>query len=258
MNKKIKNLIFLTCYNGFFIVLLMPVNQYHALGDVMYINSILSVKILSKVLLVFLVLMTGGPITKAFAETIVLKMEVSHPRNVDQMSLTFKERTVEFVTNVFQINSQDQAQSPQLGQFEISMTSIMNSLKRILRSYYRMLTVNSDNGLDLSSIIKAIGNAPVTIPHAPILHLNDYRVPYYHTYFLDIRNTFREVREEEWNCVHCAEYRKDGRSILRVIKKRGQREQKRKFSTRALNCYRLDQKRLECIDPQFGIFEIIM
>ena len=223
----------------------------------MYINSILSVKTLSKVLLVLFIL-TGSLVTKAFAETIVLKMEVSHSRNLDQMSLTFKETTVEFMTNTFQVNSQNQTQSPQLGQFEISMTSIMSSLKSILRSYYRMLTVNSDNGLDLSSIIKAIGNAPVTIPHAPILHLNDYRVPHDHTYFSDIRNTFREVREENWTCVHCAEYRKDGRSILRIVKRRGQREQRRRFSTRALNCYRLDQKRLECIDPEFGIFEIIM
>ena len=210
------------------------------------INSILSVKILSNILLALLILMTGGLVTKAFAETIVLKRDISYFRNSDNISLTFRETTVEFITNAFQVNSQDDTRSPQLGQFETPMTSELISFKSMLRSHYRILTINNN-----TTTLRII-------PHAPIMHLNERRVDYDYPYFSHLENILDRVKEREWTCVRCAEYRKDGRSILRIVRNRGQREQRRTFSTRQLDCRRLDQEHLECVDPEFGIFEIIM
>ena len=45
--------------------------------------------------------------------------------------------------------------------------------------------------------------------------------------------------------------------LVRRRGNRGQRARRRAFSVEDLNCRRLDEQRLECIDPEFGIFEII-
>ena len=255
----IQKLIFGTTSKIIFLLVIVTIISYtyksffiETLGKrncVMYnkINSILSVKISEYIVLILLILTIKGIVTKAFAETMTLRMTVSYFRNSDQTSFTFRETTVDFVTNVFQLAFQDTTSSPRLGQFETSMTSELRSFKNMLKTHYRIL----DNRIEI--------RPPRIIPHAPIIDLNEQKV-HYNNYsnFSHLESIFYRVREREWTCVRCAEYRKDGRSILRIVRNRGQREQRRTFSTRQLDCRRLNRGRLECVDPQFGIFEIIM
>ena len=230
-------------------------------GEIMSIKKMISIaKMLISILMLLTIeiLIIGGIPTKAFAGDIVLRMNVSHSRNVDQISLTFKKNTVELTTNAFQVDPQNKKQRPQFGRFITSMTSALRVAKSMFESYYKRL-VNSSHP-DFSDIFKAIDMSPPSPPpHAPIFYLNEQKVDYNHSYFSDLKMTLDEIKKRDnWICLRCAEYRRRGISILRKVGGRAQKTEKRRtFSMEELNCRRLDQERLECIDPEFGIFEII-
>ena len=176
----------------------------------------------------------------AEAETVVLEMFVSWFRNGDRTRLAFKATTAELAVNNFQQDAE--INIPRLGRFTAPMTSAMESLRSLLQRYYEMVV---DSGLFR------------LVPHAPIVHLNGRRVHPDHAYFDNVTGVFRQAMENgEWTCVDCAEYTRDGHSILRTAIERGRGERRRMFSTRALDCRFAGGERLECIDPDFGIFEI--
>ena len=181
---------------------------------------------------------------ESFAKTMTLKRTVSHTRNLDQISLTFKESAVELHTNVFQLSRQNMTSSPRLGHFETSITPELRSLKEMLTTHHGML--NRHSSVQPSRLI----------PHAPVLHLNEQKVDYSYLYSSHLESVFNRARQRNWSCVRCAEYKKDGDSILRIVRNRGQKEKRRTFSLEDLNCRYMDEERIECIDPQFGIFEI--
>ena len=232
------------------------------------INFVSMVKILVNILLLLIlgILIIFGISTRVFAEDIVLKMDVSHFRNTDRTYLTFKKKTAELATNAFQIDPQNKKQHPQLGRFVTPLTSTLRSVKSMFSSYHRVLVNSKPFYLPQMSKLKSKGKKtrmismiPIQPPHTPILHLNNQKVDYNHPYFSDLKMTLDEIRKRDnWICLRCVEYRRRGRSILRKIGGRAQkREERRTFSMEELNCRRLDRQRFECIDPQFGIFEIM-
>ncbi len=159
--------------------------------------------------------MSAGIVTEVFVETVILKMDVSHSRNLDQVSLVFQKTVVGLVTNVFQIDPQEANQPSRLGQFEISMTPELENFKSMLRSHYRVLT---NNNITQNHV-----------PHASTFHLNGQRVDHNYLHFSHLESIFSRVRKREWTYVRCAEYERRGRSIIRIVKNRGQRERRRDF-----------------------------
>ena len=187
-------------------------------------------------------------------------------RNTDRTYLTFKKKTVELVTNAFQVDLQNKKQRPQLGRFVTPMTSTLRSVKSMFSSYHRVLVNSKPFHLSQMSKLKSKGKKtrmismiPIQPPHTPILHLNNQKVDYYHPYHSDLKGILNEIKERDfWTCLRCAEYRRRGKSILRKVRGRAEkREERGTLSLEELNCHRLDRQRFECIDPQFGIFEII-
>ena len=64
---------------------------------------------------------------------LVLQWEVSHPRNTDQISLIFREKKVELVTNT---SSYQKGKGVSLGRFESSLNPELKELKEQVGRYY--------------------------------------------------------------------------------------------------------------------------
>ena len=186
---------------------------------------------------------------RPIGEGVVASMEVSHYRNMDYQSLAFEGTNVEFVTNVFFFDAQEPNRLPSLGRFQTSMTPRLRILESIFRAYHEMLSRGKGSILDF----------PI-VPHAPIMHINKQRLYYGMPLHSSVEDDFRAATEEIWNgdwtCVACAEYRRDGRNISRTDRSVDREESRRRFSRRDLDCRSFGDGWLECIDPDFGIFEI--
>ena len=189
----------------------------------------------------------GRPIGEGVAVT----MEVWYFRNMDYRSLAFEGTHVELVSNVFFFDWQKPNRLPSLGEFQTPMTPGLRRFEDNFRRHHKMLSRAKG---DFGRI------APRIVPHAPIIHVNEHVSYFGMPLHSDIEDDFRAALEEVWNgdwtCVDCAEYRRDGRSILRIVRSANDGESRRSFSRGNLDCRSLDSRRLECIDPEFGIFEI--
>lgn len=198
---------------------------------------------------------------------LVLQWEVSHPRNTDQISLIFREKKVELVVNT---SSYKKGKMVRLGRFESSFTLELTDLKDQVGRYYARL----GKTVPLSSLIKDPRVQTSVDPHAPILRINEEEIQNGSAYFNPLASIIYKVWEREWICVECATYRKKRKSIVRTVKRLKTKQEVRRrkisgkseknqwskreqsFSKKHLNCIPTSKKRVECIDPQFGIFEI--
>ena len=202
------------------------------------------------------------------AESLVLKGYITYFRQSYSVSLCFKGNNVEFETSgFFRFRFRDETRVPRLGQFETTMNEELIALKSVFESHYYR-------------IIDSRWWVPGIIADTSIFILNGLIVPYNYPYLDDLESNLDGVMDREWTCVLCAEYRvaksyqipfdlppgrrgrewrKDEVWILRIVKQKGE-EKKRYFSTTALNCMKRtrDADFLECIDSQFGIFEIMV
>jgi len=176
-------------------------------------------------------------------------MEVSYYRNRDYRFLAFEGTNIEFVTNVFFFDSQEPNRLPRLGRFQTSMTPRLRMFESIFRAYHKMLSRRKGGILDFRNVRQG-----------PIMSINRQRLHYGMPLHSSVEDDFRAAIEEIWNgdwtCVDCAEYRREGRSISRIDRSVDSEEPRRRFSRRDLDCKFVGDGRLECIDPEFGIFEI--
>lgn len=205
---------------------------------------------------------TALPISK---KPLVLQWEVSHPRNTDQISLIFKQNYVELVTNT---SSYQRGETIRLGWFRIFNDLELELLKTQIDQYYIQLK----NSVSLSSFISQdLQIFPNTVdPHASILRINEKTVHSAHPYFRPAAEIIHTAWDKRWICVQCATYKKKKNTIIRTVKtfqsefnkttgnkiERQWIKKRQSFSTKSLNCIPKGTGKVECIDPQFGIFKI--
>lgn len=201
---------------------------------------------------------------------LVLQWQVSHTRNTDQISLIFREETVELVTNT---SSYQKSKEVRLGWFSSPMDSQLEELKEQIQSFYDQLRKT----VPLSTIIKDSRVKPQVEPHAPILRINEEQIQREHPFFKPMANIIRQVWAREWTCLECATYTKKRQHITRTVKKlkpddltgkttdsekktgkskKQWKVTKRRFTKKLFNCLPKGKNKVECIDPQFGIFKI--
>ncbi|MDE0118984.1 MAG: hypothetical protein OXM55_03125 [Bdellovibrionales bacterium] len=213
---------------------------------------------------------TKKPASLSNNKPLVLQWEVSHSRNTDQISLIFKKKSVELVTNT---SSYQKGRVVRLGRFEASLDQKLKKLKDQVTRHYKQLRKT----VPVSSLIKDSRIKPPVDPHAPILHINEEQIKYEQAHFKTIANIIYTVWEHKWTCIECALYDKNKKFILRTVKKRKsgpesetkdkakkrskvkkreEKTQQQKFLKKLLNCLPKGKTKVECIDPQFGIFEI--
>lgn len=206
--------------------------------------------------------------SKARFQPIVLQIQVSHPRNTDQTSLIFKQNRVELVTNVFQANRANRQASGQgskkapirLGYFYAPLNESLRLLKRKVQVYKRLLR-HKGKGIDLTPAMNAAGAETFdSDPHAPLIRLGgggqSIEVRQANPYFKPLRNILRQAQAQQWACLSCAEYKKRGKHIVRTFRKKGRKPASIILSRQNLQCLHLGQNRMECLDHQFGLFEL--
>lgn len=199
---------------------------------------------------------------------LILQWQVSHFRNTDQISLIFRQNTVELVTNT---SSYQTGEKARLGRFKSPMNPELKGLEEQIKSYYDRLRKT----VPMSTLITDPRFHPIVEPHAAILRVNEEEMQRGHPYFQTLVNIIYAVWEQEWICVECAIYEKTGNFIKRTVKKikpttkRGTASQKnsqdqiqdqweikeQKFTKKQLDCLSKSNDKIECIDL-FGIFEI--
>ena len=200
---------------------------------------------------------------------LVLQWEVSHLRNTDQISLIFKQKTVELVTNT---SSYQKGKTVRLGHFESPINFELKELKEQIKRYY----VRLKKTVPISQLVKDPRVHPLRDPHTPVLRINEEQIHSEHPYFKPLASIIYQVWSREWLCLECATYTKNRKSIVRTLKKlksnpkqntnkeknekaitKNQWEEKKQsFPHKLLNCIHKVKKKVECIDPRFGIFEI--
>ena len=200
---------------------------------------------------------------------LVLQWEMSHFRNTDQISLIFKQKTVELVTNT---SSYQKGKTVRLGHFKSPISFELKELKEQIKRYYTRLKKT----VPISQLVKDPRVRSLRDPHTPVLRINEEKIHSEHPYFKPLASIIHQVWNREWFCVECAKYTKNKKSIVRTIKKlksnskqntnkeknqnaitKNQwKKKKQSFPHKLLNCIHKVKKKVECIDPQFGIFEI--
>ena len=184
---------------------------------------------------------------------LVLQWEASHSRNTDQISLIFKQDTLELVTNTsFSKNSE----SARLGHFSFPITPQIKILKEEIYQYYTRLKKTIPVSFQVQN-----AQSPVSVtPHAPALRINDQEINNDHIYFQYLENILHhQINNKDWSCIECAIYtllhEKEHKSrikIQRILKKESSTTTKT-FSLEELNCLLKEPGSWECIDPEFGI-----
>ena len=189
---------------------------------------------------------------------LVLQWEVSHARNKDQISLIFKGTTAELVTNT---DSYQRDKPVRLGRFKINMNLEFRVLRKRIRQYYLRLK----STVPMSSLIRDPRFQSRVDPHAPILCINEENIQEEHPYFESLVRIIRQIGENKWVCVACAIYTKEGNFIVRTVTEtsfsrtrvgRNRQSRKKRFSREELSCFPKGKNKVECVDPEFGIFSL--
>lgn len=194
---------------------------------------------------------------------LVLQWEVSHPRNTDQISLIFRQDTVELVTNI----SFSTEELPRLGSFSLSRNPYFKTLEKRIHQYY----IRLKNTIPVSSLIKRRDSQAPIHPHAPVLHINDQKIDSKHTYFETLKDIlFQEMKSKDWRCQECATYKlldnkntktknqkiikKESPIKIQRIVKKNEKTTRKIFTAEELQCRIKGKNSWECLDSEFGIF----
>ena len=199
---------------------------------------------------------------------LVLKWEVSHSRNTDQISLVFKQKSVELVTNT---SSYQKGRVARLGRFKSPLNSKLKTIKEQVNRYY----IQTRKTVPVSSLIKdpRFQEATKIDPHAPVLRINKEEINDKLDHFKPLANIIYKIWEHNWTCMECALYKKEKKFIVRIVKnknlqsktavkeknsntKKQWKTSKQKIPRKLFNCVPKEKNKVECVDPQFGIFEI--
>ncbi len=193
--------------------------------------------------------------------SLVLQLDISHPRNVDQISLIFGKSSVGFVTNVFHTrpDSSNNTHPPTLGQFRTPIDESLALLQQKILAYRNMIEFRkniTDNFLQSSISQRGIHASVIRIGrNGKILEIGES-----HPQFTALKNIlYKEAYERQWNCLLCAEYKRKDNIIQRIVKRKNYKSIVKNFSLRVLRCNPLgteNKKTIECVDEEFGIFEI--
>lgn len=158
-----------------------------------------------------------SPLATAGAEEerpTVLQYQVSHSRNVDQISLVFRQDTVQLVVNTD--SWQEETMPPRLGIFEASYNRELSRLKRELEYYHRYFA-NTVPLLSLMEVPDVPGFPPMPDPHASRIFIGGEEVSSGHDHYKALFGIIRSAWDHPWSCVDCASYRMQGDSIVRTI-----------------------------------------
>lgn len=224
---------------------------------------------LNPVLFLFVQAETGERVSSSSNKTpLVLQWEVSHPRNTDQISLIFKQHSVELITNT---SSYQKSRVARLGRFISPLNSQLKAIKEQVNRYY----IQSRKTVPVSSLIKdpRFQEAARVDPHAPALRINEEEINNNQDDFKLLANIIYKVWEHKWTCRECAIYKKEKKFIVRIVKRKnlqsktaGKEEKskakkqweisKQRIPEKLFNCIPKENNKVECVDPQFGIFEI--
>ena len=190
---------------------------------------------------------------------LVLQIEMSNPRSIYQTSLIFRKKIVEFVTNVSQ--TLVKGNTTRLGRFYAPLNRRLQLKKEQIQAYKRLLSLKKKDAIDLSKVLKATGASSFQIdPHAPVIRIGGngqtIEVKASHPYFEPLRQILHNVGSDNWSCISCAEYKKKGKSIVRVVKEKGRKPASNIFSTKTFQCFSLNRKQIECLDVQFGCLRL--
>ena len=209
---------------------------------------------------------------RAAQKALVLQWEVSHSRNTDQVSLIFRPKKVELITNT---SLYQKGEIVRLGRFQSPLTSKWQKIQKRVSDYHKELTQT----VPLSTLIKDKRFKLHPDPHAPVLRLNGEELKEGGIYFKELEAIIRQVWEHKWSCVECAEYQRHKKNILRTVKvakadttnnrtkkaisknkKNGMtvqwRTQKKAGSYKDFKCVPKETGKVECVDERFGVFEI--
>lgn len=194
---------------------------------------------------------------------LVLQWEVSHPRNTDQISLIFRQKSVELVTNT---SSYQKSRVARLGRFISPLNSQLKAIKEQINRYY----IQSQKTVPVSSLIKdpRFQEATRMDPHAPVLRINKEEIHDEQDHFKPLANIIYKIWEHNWTCIECALYKKKKKFVVRILKsktatkeknsnaKKQGKTSKQIIPGKLFNCIPKGKNKVECVDPQFGIFEI--
>ena len=196
----------------------------------------------------------------AKSKSLVLQQEVSHPRNTDQISIVFRQSTVELVVNTS--SWQKENNNPRLGRFVSNLTPKLKQLKKQIEQFHTQLKQT----VSVLSLIKDSRFQPPPSPHAPILRINKEEIKEGHSYFQPLARIIHQIWQVKWICLECTTYQRKGNTILRTLQSPTlitntkepaiEKLKKRIFSKKKLNCIPKNKGKIECIDPHFGIFKI--
>ena len=189
---------------------------------------------------------------------LVLQYQVSHPRNVDQISLIFRKK-LHLVVNT---SSFQKSKSVRLGRFTLPMNRKLFQLKAQIQAHYNRLS-QTISLLEYMNFDDERMRVPVS-PHAVILGINDEEIHDSSPYFETFVQVIYDMWDKPWKCLECATYTKRGNNIVRVTRKWDKKQksknrylrQRKVYSRSQLKCYERSKDALECVDPEYGIFEL--
>lgn len=199
---------------------------------------------------------------------LILQWEVSHPRNTDQISLIFRQKSVELVTNT---SSYQKSHIARLGRFTSPLNPKLKVIKEQINRYY----IQSQKTVPVSSLIKdpRFQEATGRNPHAPVLRINKEEIHDEQDHFKPLANIIYKIWEHNWTCIECALYKKKKKFVVRTVKSKNLQSKtaakeknsnaKKQWKTskqiipgKLFNCIPKEKNKVECVDPQFGIFKI--
>ena len=214
------------------------------------------------------ILFIGGSLfLHSFAYTeekpVVLQWRASHPRYTDSVVIVFNPGRLQMAVNTSLFQKKNQ--QPRLGVFQtVAIPRLQLFKEEVLQIYNRLKST-----VPLSSMMKIDQHfQPQSDPHAPVIYINKEKIKQDHFDFKLLAGHIYKIWEHQWRCIECAFYKKSKKSITRVSYKPAPVQEKnmskrkkiirtkKRFSQKQFKCISQGKNRVECVDPEFGIFKI--
>ena len=198
----------------------------------------------------------------ASEEPVVLLHKASHSRNTDVISVVFRQDTAQLTVNTS--SYQKKGQPIRLGRFESAITPELESFRKKIMEIHSYM----QNTVPLSSFIPIDERFYRPDPHAPVIYVNKEKMRKGYFGFDDLEGLVYKIWENDWQCISCAFYARNENFIQRTLYKPAVEENpstklplqwtitERYFSQTQLDCFAHGKEKIECVDPEFGIFEI--